>query len=166
MEIDPELRYGHSILTILLRSNISGCYTTLSYAKGEGGKIRCVTSCRVTWHPVERLLRRLRADWLNSLWNHYTAGGWCGRYDRHRGYNLWTWRGYGHHRTGGRRRGGTHRWSRSGWLEYLSCYRYDKWYNSVNSASLFWTKYKPLYLYYWEGKQKKTLLNAPLTRAE
>ena len=48
METNAELRYGHSIITILLRSNISGCYTTLFYAKGEGGKIRCVTSCRVT----------------------------------------------------------------------------------------------------------------------
>ena len=29
METNAELRYGHSIITILLRSNISGCYTTL-----------------------------------------------------------------------------------------------------------------------------------------
>ena len=29
METNAELRYGRSIITILLRSNISGCYTTL-----------------------------------------------------------------------------------------------------------------------------------------
>ena len=48
METNAELRYGHPMITILLRSNISGCYTTLFYAEGKGGKIRCVTSRRVT----------------------------------------------------------------------------------------------------------------------